>query len=96
MELARQAGGQVEAEAVDVHVGDPVAERVEDELEDMGLAHIEGVARTGGVEVVPGAFDQAVVGAVVPEQFQVLLGRRDVHGGDAHLGAQTRVDEVGT
>ena len=34
MELAGQGGGQVEAEPVDVHLGDPVAQRVHDELED--------------------------------------------------------------
>ena len=33
VELAGQRGGQVEAEAVDVHLGHPVAERVHDQLE---------------------------------------------------------------
>jgi hypothetical protein len=31
VELAGQRGGQVEPEAVDVHLGDPVAQRVEDQ-----------------------------------------------------------------
>ncbi len=35
VELAGEGAGEVEAEAVDVHLGDPVAERVHDHLEDL-------------------------------------------------------------
>ena len=34
VELPGQRGGEVEAEAVDVHLGDPVAQRIHDQLED--------------------------------------------------------------
>ena len=33
VELARQRGGQIEAEPVDVHLGHPVAQGVHDQLE---------------------------------------------------------------
>ena len=33
VQLARERGGEIEAEAVDVHLGDPVAQRVHDELQ---------------------------------------------------------------
>ena len=66
VELTRQSGGQVEAEPVDVHLSDPVAQRVHDELENRRRAHEQRVAGTGGVEVVAGrSIDEAVVGAVV-------------------------------
>ena len=35
MELAGQGGGQVEAEAIDVHLGHPVAQRVHDQLQHL-------------------------------------------------------------
>ncbi len=65
MELPGQGGGEVEAEAVDVHLGDPVAQRVHDQLEYVRAAHQQAVAGAGGVLVealVPG---EAVVGDVV-------------------------------
>ncbi len=43
-QLAGQRAGQVEAEAVDVHLGDPVAQAVHDELEDARVGHVQRVA----------------------------------------------------
>ncbi len=40
MELASQGAGQIEAETVDVHMCDPVAERVHDELQDARVSHV--------------------------------------------------------
>jgi hypothetical protein len=37
VELARERGGEVEAEAVDVHLEHPVAEAVHDELQRLPL-----------------------------------------------------------
>ena len=41
VELAGQRRGEVEAEAVDVHLGDPVAQRVHDQLQRVRVAHVE-------------------------------------------------------
>ena len=66
VELAGQGGGQVEAEAVDVHLDHPVAQRVHDQLQHVGVAHVEAVAGAGGVEVEAAVVvDQPVVGGVV-------------------------------
>ena len=49
-----------------MHVRDPVPQRIHDELQGVGGAHVERVARSGGVEVVLlGVFDEPVVGGVV-------------------------------
>ena len=89
-----QGGGQVEAEAVDVHVGDPVAEAVEDEVEDLGVAGVEGVAAAGEVDVAAlVARGQPVVGRVVdPPQAEggaelVALGGVVVDDVEDHLDA---------
>jgi hypothetical protein len=47
VELAGQGGRQVEPEAVDVHLGDPVAQRVHDQLQHVRVAHEQAVARAG-------------------------------------------------
>ena len=66
VELPGQAGREVEAEPVDVHLGDPVAQRVQDQLQRMRVAHVHGVAGAGGVEVERRiTFDEAVVGGVL-------------------------------
>ena len=66
MQLAGQGRGQVEPESVDMHFGDPVAQRVHDELQRVWVASVETVARPGVVgvprEVVVVEF---VVGAIV-------------------------------
>ena len=49
--VARQHGREVEPEPVDVHVGDPVAEAVEDQPTDDGLVGVERVAAAGVVGV---------------------------------------------
>jgi hypothetical protein len=66
VQLPGQGGGQVEAEAVDVHLGDPVAQRVHDQLQHVGVAHVHGVAGAGVVPVAgPVGLLEAVVGGVV-------------------------------
>ena len=65
-ELARQRAGEVEAEAVDVHVDDPVAQAVHDELEHARVPHVQRVAAPGEVLVAARvARREAVVGGVV-------------------------------
>src|SRR3546814_9384977 len=41
--LAGQGRRQVEAEPVDVHLGHPVAQRVHDQLQRVGVSHVEAV-----------------------------------------------------
>ncbi len=42
--LATEDGRQIEAEAVHVHLGGPVAQRIGDHLQHAGVAHVQGVA----------------------------------------------------
>ena len=66
VELAGEGAGEVEAEAVDVHLGDPVAERIHEELEDLLVVDVESVAGAGVVHVVAAVvLHHAVVGGVV-------------------------------
>ena len=46
-----QRRGEVEAEAVDVHLGDPVAQRVQDHPQRVGVRGVDGVAAAGDVPV---------------------------------------------
>ena len=65
-ELAGKRGGQIEAEAVDVHLSHPVAQGVHDELEDLRGTHEQGVARSRRVEVVAAIpIHEAVIRRVV-------------------------------
>ena len=52
VQLARQRRGEVEAEAVDVHLADPVAQRVHHQLQHARVQHVERVAAAGEVHVV--------------------------------------------
>jgi hypothetical protein len=86
VELAGQGGGEVEPEAVDVHLGHPVTEGVHDELEHVRATHEQAVARAGRVVVVLlGVVDEPVVRSVVdaPEAQRrselVALGGVVVH-----------------
>jgi hypothetical protein len=63
--LAGQLGCQVEAETVDVHLGDPVAQAVGDELQGPRVAEIERVPGSGHVVGAPRIVGEVVVGGVV-------------------------------
>ena len=66
VELPGEGRGQVEAEPVDVHLGDPVAQRVHDQLQHVRVPHEQAVAGARRVVVVRGvAVDEPVVGRVV-------------------------------
>ena len=52
VQLAGQRAGQVEAEAVDVHLQHPVAQAVHDQLQHARVLHVERVAAAGEVHVV--------------------------------------------
>ena len=76
---ARQRRGEVEAEAVDVHLGDPVAQRVEDQAQRAEVAGVDGVAAAGHVPVVVLPVLDALVVAVVVEPAEGV--RRPVRAG---------------
>jgi hypothetical protein len=66
VELSGEGGGEVEAEAVHVHLKDPVAQAVHDQLEGAGMGHVERVAAPRVVHAVAGAVrEQPVVRGVV-------------------------------
>ncbi len=64
--LTRQDRGQVETEAIHVHLGDPVAQAVGDHLQNPRVADIDRVAGSGIVDVAAAVIrQQAVVAEVV-------------------------------
>ncbi len=67
-----ERGGEVEAEAVDPHLGDPVAQRVGDQPDGLRLAGVERVAAAGvvGVAAPPVQREPVVAGVVDPAQGQ--------------------------
>ena len=93
-QLPGQGRGQIEAEAVHVHLQHPVAQRIHDDLQHPGVAHVEGVAAAGVVHVEARILGhQTVVGGVVdaPEAQGgpqlVALGRMVVDDVQDHFDA---------
>ena len=94
-QLAGQRRREVEAEAVDVHLGHPVAQAVHDQLQHVRVAHVEAVAGAREVEVVARlVVDDAVVGEVVDAAHRqhrahvVALGGVVVDDVEDHLDAR--------
>ncbi len=52
VEFAGESGGEIEAKAVDVHVCNPITQRIHDHLQHLGILDIEGVAGAGVIHVV--------------------------------------------
>ena len=98
---AAKDGGEVEAEAVDVVFGDPVAQAVQHPLHDFGVGEVEGVAAAGVVDIVAVVVKPvvvAVVDAALAEEgaVDVLFGAvvvDDVED-DFDAGAVQGFDEV--
>ena len=66
MQLAGQRTGQIEAEAIDVHLGHPVAQRVHHQFQHLGVHHVQRVAGAGEIHVVTRVIGHlAVVSGVV-------------------------------
>ena len=100
-QLAGQRRGEVEAEPVDVHLGDPVAQAVHDQLQHVRVADVEAVAGAREVDVVAGlVVHHPVVGEVVDAAHRqhrahvVALGGVVVDDVEDHLdvGAVQRLD----
>jgi hypothetical protein len=95
VQLARERRREIEPEAVDVHLGDPVAKAVHQQLEHLRVPHVEAVAGARGVEVVHRIVGhEAVVGEVVDaaeaerRPFVVALGGVVVDDVEDHLDAR--------
>src|SRR5690606_2210251 len=66
VQLARERGSQIEPEAIDVHLFDPVSKTVHDELQHVRMLHVECVAAAGVVHVIAlVVVHEAIVGSVV-------------------------------
>src|SRR5262245_49728209 len=64
--LASERGREVKSEAVDVHFGNPIMERIENHLQDARMRKVERVARSRVVDSVAGLVClQTVVRGVV-------------------------------
>jgi hypothetical protein len=92
--LAGQGGREVEAEPVDVHLHQPVAERVHDQLQAECVAGVERVAAAGGVDVEAEVLGvEPVVGGLSTPRWQnvgpgvVALGRVVEHHVEDHVEA---------
>ena len=94
VQLAGQGAGQIEAEAVDVHLQHPVAQAVHDQLQHPRVAHVQRVAAAGEVHVVAGILGRqpVVAGVVHPAHGQrgpqvIALGGVVVDHVQDHLDA---------
>ncbi len=93
--VAGEDGGEIEPEAVHVHLSDPVAEAVEDQTTDDRLIGVQGVPGAGVVGISGPVFLQNVVGVVL-ESFKtegrspvIAFGRVVIHHVEDHLDART-------
>ena len=71
-QLARERAGEVEPEAIDVHLVHPVPQAVHDQLQHLGALHVERVPAPGEVHVVARVVghEPVVRGVVDPLQRQ--------------------------
>ena len=66
VQLAGESCSQIEAEAVHVHLQNPIAQAVHDELKHPWMPHIQGVTRAGIVAVIASIVrHQAVINGIV-------------------------------
>src|SRR5258706_15471629 len=66
MQFARERGGKIESEAVHVHLQNPVAQTIHDQLQNPRMLHVERVSGTRIVHVKTLIVGQeAIVSAVV-------------------------------
>ena len=66
IQRAREGAGEIEAEPIDMHLGHPIAQAVHEQLEAVGMHHVQGVAAAREIHVVPLlALDRAIVSLVI-------------------------------
>ena len=63
--IADEGGGKVVTEPVNTHLGDPVAQRVEDHGEDLRMRGVDRIATTGDVIVIAVIVGEAVIRLVI-------------------------------
>jgi len=92
VQLAGQGAGEVEAKSVDVHIEHPVPQAVHDELQHARIEHVERIAATGEIGVIPLVLARKPVirGVVDPAERQrgaqvVSLGGVVVNDVENHL-----------
>ena len=62
--VARQDRGEVETEAVDMHLADPISQAVDDQTADDRLISVQCVAATGEIGVAGFVLRQGVIGVI--------------------------------
>jgi hypothetical protein len=66
VQLTRKRAGEVESEAVDVHLEHPVPQAVHDELQHLRALHVQRVAAAGEVQIIPSVVvDEPIVGGII-------------------------------
>ena len=66
LRVAREGGGEIETETVDVHLEHPIAQAVHHELQRARMEQVEGVAGAGEIHVEARIFRrEPVVGLVI-------------------------------
>ena len=60
-----QDGGEIETEAVDVHLGDPIMQTLQDQISHVGMVTVNGVAAAGIVVIHPGHRIDDVINRIV-------------------------------
>ncbi len=71
---AAEDGGEIEAETIDVHLGDPFDQAVEDEVAHERMIAVEGIAAAGKI-VIATFFIQHVIDVVVQAAETAASGR---------------------
>ena len=66
MQLAGQRRCEIETKPIHVHLDDPIAQAVHDQLQHARMGHVERVAAAGIIHVVaPVVLDQTIIGSIV-------------------------------
>lgn len=68
MSAPKKDGGEIKAKSVDMHLIDPIAEAVDDEVLNDGVVDIHSIATAGIVLVVPLIVDDVIGGIVDPTE----------------------------
>ncbi len=65
LSISDDRGGEIESKSVNPHVSDPVAQRIQDELEHPRRGGVHGVAAAGDVVVVEPVVGEPIVGGMI-------------------------------
>jgi len=65
VKLARERSGEVESGSRRVHLVNPVAQAVHDQLQRARMAHVQAVAASGVIDIEAVVFGEAIVNGIV-------------------------------